>query len=505
MQKRKKNSGKGPAKRRQRKVRNGKGKGQPGTRQKHPDAAGVDIGADEIFVAVAENRDAEPVRKFGTYTEELHGAADWLKSCGVTSVAMESTGVYWIPFYQILEARGFEVYLVNARHCRNAPGRRTDFQDCQWLQELHEAGLLSPSFRPTQEVCAIRSLLRHRQSLVEMASEHIQHMQKALDQMNVQVHHVLSDITGMTGIRIVDAIVAGERDAKKLAKLRDHRVMASEEEIVKALTGDYRSEHLFVLRQSLEAYRQCQKWIVEIETEVRKQTAQFPSAEAAKPPTECAAGMEDDTAGKTGPSVAKPGSETAGQKRVEAHKSEEKSKKKPGKKPTAEEEMMRLEMERIWGVDVTIIPGIGVLTAQNLFTEVGADLSKFRSAGAFASWLGLCPDKEISGGKVLWTGTRKVKSRASLAFRLAAQALHKSQSYLGDFYRRMKNKLGGAEAITAAAHKLARIWYHLVTTRQPFDETRFAAQKERAVFYRRAGLYRAAKAMGMMLVPLESV
>jgi transposase len=229
----------------------------------HQDAAGIDIGATEIFVAVPADRDETPVRCFPTFTQDLNALADWLQRCGIKTVAMESTGVYWIPLFQILETRGVEVCLVNAHHAKNAPGRRTDVSDCQWLQYLHSVGLLRASFRPAQEICSVRTLLRHREGLVQMASGHIQHMQKSLDQMNLQIHHVLSDITGVTGLAIIDAILAGERDPQVLAKLRDWRVRANGETVAKSLVGDYRREHLFTLRQSLAAYRQCQQLIAE--------------------------------------------------------------------------------------------------------------------------------------------------------------------------------------------------------------------------------------------------
>jgi len=240
-----------------------------------PNAAGIDIGATEIYVAVPLDRDPESVRSFPTFTQDLYGLADWLERCGVETVAMESTGVYWIPLFQVLEDRGFEVYLVNARHVKNVPGRRTDVSDCQWLQFLHSVGLLRASYRPEQEVCAVRSLLRHRESLVQMAVTHVQHMQKALDQMNLQLHHVISDITGRTGLAIVEAILAGERDPHILAKLRDERIKASAKVIAKSLVGDYRAEHLFTLRQSLTAYRSYQKLIEECEREIRRHLESF--------------------------------------------------------------------------------------------------------------------------------------------------------------------------------------------------------------------------------------
>jgi transposase len=429
-----------------------------------PDAAGIDIGATEIFVAVPADRATENVRSFPTFTQDLYSLADWLKSCGIRTVAMESTGVYWIPLFQILEDRGFEVCLVNARHVKNVPGRRTDVSDCQWLQFLHSVGLLRASYRPDQEVCAVRSLLRHRESLVQMAATHVNHMQKALDQMNLQLHHVISDITGLTGLAIVDAILEGERDPVALARLRHERIKASEEVIAKSLVGDYRAEHLFTLRQSLKAYRSYQTLIRDCDSEIRRCLDEF------KPPS----GTPSDT-------------ETAD----------------TNGKSQSNDGVLRNELKRVFGVDLTRIPGIRTGVAQTLFGEIGPDFTKFRSASAFASWMGLCPDNDISGGKVLWVGTRKVKCRAATALRMAAQALHHSKSGLGDFYRRMRAKLGAPEAITAAAHKLARIIFHLVTTRQEFDDSRFAADQLRYEKRQESKLRAKAKALGFELIPAE--
>lgn len=428
-----------------------------------PNAAGIDIGATEIFVAVPVDRAIENVRSFPTFTQDLYSLADWLTACGIKTVAMESTGVYWIPLFQILEDRGFEVCLVNARHVKNVPGRRTDVADCQWLQFLHSVGLLRASYRPDQEVCAIRSLLRHRKSLVQMAATHVNHMQKALDQMNLQLHHVISDITGLTGLAIIDAILGGERDPVVLARLRHERIKASEEVIAKSLVGDYRAEHLFTLRQSVRAYRSYQTLIDDCDAEIRRCLDEF------KPPTEAAGTERADPKGK--------GQSNGG--------------------------VLRNELKRVFGVDLTRIPGIRTGIAQTLFGEIGPDFTKFRSASAFASWMGLCPDNDISGGKVLWVGTRKVKCRAATALRMAAQSLHHSKSGLGDFYRRMRAKLGAPKAITAAAHKLARIIFHLVTTRQEFDDSRFAADQLRYERRQEAKLRSKAKALGFQLIPVE--
>jgi transposase len=411
----------------------------------NPDAAGIDIGATEIYVAVPADRDPEPVRMFATFTQDLNELADWLQQCGIRTVAMESTGVYWIPLMQILEIRGLEVYLVNAKHVKNVPGRRTDVSDCQWLQYLHSVGLLRASFRPAQDICAIRSLLRHRTSLVDMATCHVQHMQKALDQMNLQLHHVISDITGTTGLAIVDAILDGNRDTAKLAELRDPRIRASHETIAKSLVGDYRHEHLFTLRQSVGLYREYQRRIVACEEEMQ---ALMKNLETKADPT-------------TRLPVAKD------------------SVKKCKVMAPARAVALREEAYRILGVDLTTIPGISVLHVQTILAELGGDVSKFRSAGAFSSWMGLCPDNDISGGKVLWSGTRKVKNRIALTLRMAAQSLQKSESALGEFYRRMRAKLGAPKAITAAAHKLARVTFHLLTTRQPYDDSVFAKAEQK--------------------------
>jgi transposase len=430
-----------------------------------PNAAGVDIGAREIFVAVPADRDPQPVRSYATFTEDLHRLADWLHHCGIQTVAMESTGVYWIPLFQILEARGLEVCLVNARYYQNVPGRRTDVSDCQWLQYLHSVGLLRASFRPDQPVCALRSLLRHRASLIETASEQVLRMQKALDQMNLQIHHVISDITGLTGLSILDAILAGERDPVALARWKDPRIKASEETIVKSLVGDYRPEHTFTLRQLLEAYRYFQKLISECDSEIERSLSEFDARVDVKanplPP----------------PKV----------RRRTLY----------GNEPSFD---LRQHLYRIFGVDLTAIPGINVLIAHSVLAEIGPDLSKFRSPSAFASWLGLCPDNDISGGKILSVRTRRVTNRAPLAFRMAANALFKSKSWLGDYYRRRRARLGAPKAITAAAHKLARIVYHLLTTRQHYDESVFAKHEQASRARAEARLQAQAKELGFQLL-----
>jgi transposase len=381
---------------------------------------------------------------------------------------MESTGVYWIPFFQILEENGFKVFLVNARHVKNVPGRKTDVSDCQWIQYLHSVGLLRASFRPDQAVCTLRSLLRHRTSLVQMASTHIQHMQKSLDQMNLQLHHVISDITGLTGLAIIEAILRGERDPKTLSKMRDPRIKASEDTVAKALVGDYRREHLFTLRQSLVAYRHYEQLIAACDVEIEQSLAAF-----------------DSRVDPQNPPLPKP-----------------KDRHKPRRNELRFD--LRAYLYRIFGVDLTQVPGLNTLTAHTLLAEVGPDLTRFSSASAFASWLGLCPDNRISGGKILSVKTRLVTNRAATALRMAAQSLHHSQSFLGQYYRRLRVKLGTPKAITAAAHKLARIVFHLLTTRQPYDESIFSKQEEQHRRRLESKLRKQAHHLGFDIVPIAS-
>lgn len=435
-----------------------------------PNAAGIDIGATEIFVAVPAGRDPEPIRSFPTFTIDLERLADWLQQCQIRNVAMESTGVYWIPLFQILEKRKIDVRLVNAHHVKNVPGRKTDVSDCQWIQHLHAVGLLRGSFRPDDEICAIRSLWRHRDNLIQLATLHLQHMQKALDQMNLQIHHVISDLDGTTGLAIMDAILAGERDPLKLARLRHPRIRASEETVMKSLVGDYREEHLFTLRQSLKAYRYYQELIQEVDALVKQMMQRLPSkvAEGEEPPQ--------------------------GTKR--------RARKTPWRNEPAQ---LREDLYRAFGVDLTEIPGINSLTAQVLLSEIGPSLARFPTAAAFCSWLRLCPGPRISGGQVLSSRTRPTKNRAALALRIAAQALHRSDSFLGDYFRRMKARMGVPKAMTATAHKLARIIYHMVTTQQEYDATIFQKQEQRRRQLKSARLHTLAAELGFQLVPINCV
>ncbi|MGC2658021.1 MAG: IS110 family transposase [Bryobacteraceae bacterium] len=437
-----------------------------------PQAAGIDIGAREIYVAVPPGRDADPVRVFPTFTQDLEALADWLLRCGVTTAAMESTGVYWIPLYEILERRGVRPCLVDAHHMKNVPGRRTDWHECQWIQFLHSVGLLRAAFRPEEEVRAVRTLVRHRGELVESASQQVQHMHKALTQMNLQIHHVISDLTGRTGMAILDAILEGERDAACLAELRDSRIQAEPETIRKALVGNWRAEHLFTLKQSRTLYRTYQQQIVECDREIETRIQRFtPRVDPHVKP------LPPDT---------------------KRHRSEKKRKRKNGSPQTDFD--LRTEAYQLFGVDVTQIPGVETI-ALPLFSELGRDMGKWPTAAHFASWLALCPDNDISGGRVLWRGIRRVKNRAGQMFRLAAHSLHRSATPLGDYLRRLKAKLGPAAAITATAHKIAVIFYTMLKNQVEYDATLWAASDLKRQQRAAARLHRQARRLGYQLVP----
>jgi transposase len=438
-----------------------------------PNAAGIDIGSREIFVAVPPDRDPNPVRVFATFTENLQELAAWLSRCGVTTAAMESTGVYWIPLYDILEQHGIKPCLVNARQMKNVPGRRTDWHECQWLQFLHSVGLLHSAFRPEAEVCAVRTLIRHRGELVQAASQHIQHMHKALTQMNLQIHHVISDLTGVTGLTILDAILAGERDPVILAQFRDPRIKATEETIRKSLVGNWRREHLFTLKQSRELYGIYQQQIVTCDQEIESLLNQF-------------APRVDPTEKPLPPD----------RKRNRAAR---KRRKKTGNPDTAFD--LRTEAYKLFGVDVTQIPGLETI-ALPLFSEVGRDLSKWPTGRHFVSWLALCPDNDISGGQVLWRGMRKVNNQAGRLFRLAAYSLHHSLTPMGDYLRRMKSKIGPAAATTATAHKIAIVFYTMVKNQVEYDETIWATRDSKRQKHWEAKLKRQAKQLGYELIPI---
>jgi transposase len=402
----------------------------PGLEVVHPHAAGIDVGNSAHYAAVRPDRDAEPVRRFECFTADLYRMADWLRRCGVKTVAMQSTGVYWIPLYEILEERGFEVYLVNARHTKNLPGRKSDVQESQWLLKLHTYGLLSNSFQPSAEIRMLRTYWRQRGTHVAGAATCVQRMQKALTQMNVQLANVISDISGLTGQAIIRAIIAGERDPHKLAALCHPRIQASQDEIASSLEGNWRPELLFILQQEVEMYDTYQKRVAECDDHLQKHLASFA-----------------DT--------------------LPVGATMDKSRRKKAAKNAPQFDLSS-ELQRITGVDLTRIDGIDVMVSQTILSEVGLDMSRWKTEAHFSSWLGLCPDNRISGDKVLGKGTRRVVNRAATALRQAANTLIRSRSYLGAQYRRLRTKLGAPKAITAMAHRLARLVYRMLKYGQTY-------------------------------------
>jgi len=428
------------------------------------DAAGIDIGSEFHVVAVPTDRDPQPVRSFRCFTSDLYRMAQWLQTCGIKTVAMESTGVFWIPVFQILESQGFEVKLVNARHVKNVPGRKTDVQDCQWLQQLHTYGLLKGSFRPTNDICVLRSYLRQRDNLIRTAATHVQRMQKALTEMNLQLHKVISDITGITGSRILQAIFSGERDPLVLAKLKHYQIKSPEEDIAKALEGDYRQEHLFVLKQEWDLYHVYQQKILDCDQQIEAHLSTF----------------ED----KVNPLEKPLGPSRRTQLRPKDNE------------PHFD---LRTHLYRITGIDFTQIQGFQVLTAQTLVSEIGLDMSRWPNEKHFCSWLGLSPDNRITGGKIKKRKTRKVVSRAAVAFRLAAQALSHSQSALGAYHQRMKYRLGAPKAITATAHKLARLYYRMMKYGQAYVDEGLEVYEQNYKERMLKNLKKKAKALGYEL------
>jgi transposase len=432
----------------------------------HPHAAAIDIGATLHVAAVGPDRDPEPVRSFGTFTADLHRLADWLVQCRVTTVAMESTGVYWIPAYEILEQRGLEVVLVNARDAKHVPGRKTDVSDAQWLQRLHEYGLLRGSFRPKGEVATLRAYLRQRERLLDYAAAHIQHMQKALTQMNLQLHHVVSDVTGATGLRIIRALVAGERDLDKLAGYRDPRCHAPLETIRQALVGNDREEHVFALAQALELYDTYQAKVAACDARIEAVLGRLQDA-AAKP---------------AGEPPALPALRQANAPAFD----------------------VRAALQAVLGIDLTRIHGIGPYLALKLVGECGTDLSAWPSAKHFTSWLCLAPSNQISGGQVLSARTRRSGSRAAALLRLAAVTVGRTATALGAFYRRLSARIGKAKAVTATARKIAVLFYNAVRHGMDYADPGAAYYEER---YRQRvllNLQRRAKALGYVLQQVEA-
>jgi transposase len=439
----------------------GKRKHQKHFELTHPNAAGIDIGASSHFVAVAADRDDQPVREFPSFTEDLLALADWLAACGVDTVAMESTGVYWIPLFELLESRGFTVYLVNARHVKNVSGRKSDVLDCQWLQQLMSFGLLSGAFRPQGDFCALRSVARLREVLLRYQAKHIQHIQKALLLMNLLLTEVISDVVGETGQKIIRAILTGERDGQVLAKYRNNHVKTSEADIAKALQGNWREEHLFALKQAVALYDAFAAQLMECDLQLEKMLTDLARND-----------LKAD-----------------------------KPKRRGGKAKNAPHFDARTLLLQMCGVDLTRIDGIDVTTAFKVLAEVGADFSKFKDAKHFASWLGLCPGTKISGGKIISAATTKNTNRAAQALKQAAVNLRASQSALGAYYRRLCGRMDKGKAVTACAHKLARLIYTRVTKGEGYVDQGQAHYEEK---YRQRvikNLAKRAEALGFQLMP----
>jgi transposase len=445
--------------------RRGKTTLPPQLKRINRNAAGIDIGAESHFVAVPADRDQQAVREFGAFTDDLHRLADWLQECGIKTVAMESTGSYWIPLMEILEGRGFEVQLVNTHRLKYVPGRKSDVLDCQWLQTLHTFGLLAGCFRPDDEITPLRSYMRQQATLVKDSAQHIQRMQKAMTEMNLRLHHVINDITGVTGIRIIEAILAGERDPVNLAKLRDERCKNSEETIAKALTGNWREEHLFALKQQYWLYQQCQKALLEVGERIEGELARFPD-------------------------------------KGDGRKLKPKNRRRRTNQPAFN---MQEALYRMSSFDLTVVEGVDAYTALVVISELGLDLKKhFPTENQFVSWLCFCPGTNKSGGRQKSSRTRRSSNRVAAALRMAASSLHHSHSALGAYYRRMQARLGKPQAVTATAHKIARFIYRIMTEGMQY------VQREQEAYQRQfrdralRNLQRRAKQMGFALVPVAN-
>lgn len=426
-------------------------------------AAGIDIGAERHLVAVPVGRDDEAVREFGAFTTDLHALADWLEKCAVTTIAMESTGVYWIPLFEILERRGFEVKLVDAHKTKQVSGRKSDVLDCQWLQTLHTYGLLTGAFRPADEICVLRGYLRQKEMLVQASTMHVQHMQKALQQMNLLLHNVVTDITGLTGMKILKAIISGERDPDILASYRDPRCRNSAQTIAKSLVGNYREEHVFALTQAVELFEFYQAKIQDCEQAIARFLSTQPCyTEDEPPPSE---------------------------------------KHLPPQRRLRGGIDLRSILFKLSGVDLFSIPGLGADTLLTIIAEIGLDMSPWKTEKHFASWLSLCSGTRISGGKVLSRKSKPSANRAAQAFRLAAYSLTRTATALGAFYRRMKARIGPAQAITATAHKIARIFYSLLKHRTVYIEMGQQAYEQQFKERRIKAMQKQARALGYQLIP----
>jgi transposase len=435
----------------------------------HLNAAGIDVGADAHWVAVPRDRDEQPVQRFGAFTAALYALAAWLRQCQIATVVMESTGVSWIALFAVLEERGFDVRLVDAHDARQVPGRKTDVQDCQWLQELHTYGLLRGAFRPEDHVCVLRSSLRQRSMLVAMASRAVQHMQKALEQMHLKLTEVVSDLNGKTGRAILRAILAGERDPQRLASHRARRGTHEQATIAKALEGHWRAEHLCALQQALEQYEFLQQQLQACEQQLEACLQTFVTPVEVEPP-------------QTAPARIR----RARQRQA----------------PSFD---VRKYLDAMTGVDLTQIDGMDALTALKVISEIGLDMTRWPTGKHFASWLGWCPGNKLSGGKRYRMRSKPTANRAASALRLAAQGLVRSHSALGASSRRMRARLGAPKAMTATAHKLARFVYSMLRYGTAYVDAGQQAYEQQYRDRVLTNLQRKAKAFGYQLVLVEDI
>lgn len=442
----------------------------------HPNSAGIDIGSRSHFVAIPPNRNVNIVQEFSSTTKGLLEICTWLKKNDITTVAMESTGSYWIPVYEVLESHGFEVYLVNAKHVKNVPGRKTDVLDCQWIQKLHSHGLLEKSFRPKNHSLKLRALTRQHSSLIEHRSPHIQHMQKALLEMNIQLSTHIRDITGLTGTRIINAILEGERDEKVFATLVDHRCKKSSKEIAESLRGNYRSEHLFTLKQAKNLYDYYSQLIGECEQEIEKALNELSKLESRLPELEKT---------NTCPTL------------QSYNKSTKKNKCKNFDFPVT------ALLQNICGIDIAETPGIDRTTALKILAELGGNVDSWRTSKHFSSWLGVCPGNKVSGGRSLSGKTKRCRNRVANLLRMAANGLWNASCYLGAYLRRMKGRLGGPQAITATAHKLAVILYTMIKEQKSYVELGEEYYEKTYRERRLKALQRQAQEMSLMIVPIS--
>jgi transposase len=460
----------------------------PGLEIVNRHAAGIDVGSASHFVAVPPDRDPHPIREFGSWTAALEEMAAWLKACKIETVSVQATGVYWVVLCDVLEAAGLKVWVVNAQGTKNLPGRKSDVQECEWLRRLHAYGLLRNSYRPPAQIRGVRDLWRLRGRWVSEMGTTVQQMHKAMVGMNLQLSGSLSDTSGVTGMAIIRAIIAGERDKWKLAKLRQPTVHATEEEIAYSLEGTWREELLLELKQVVEHFDFIGRKIDELDGQLKSRMAAMPSREVAPP---AAQPVESEAVEKTGKEAGKKG------------RPRKPKEKKPPK--NAPEFDLGAELTRLLGADLRIIDGVNLMIAQGFYTEVGPDLSAFPTEKHFTAWLGLTPQRSVSGGKVIKHEKKKVKNRLTAALRMGAETLERSQSYLGARFRHLKARLGGRKAVKAMARYLACLIYRLLTKGQVWVDRGEAYFEQKKSEREMLSLQRKARAMGMQLIPVATV